>query len=294
MKNKKTIMSLAAILIVVYHLWINIFPKFSFLRRICFIGVDIFFFLSAYSIKKNNIKDYKQFLKSRFIKIYLPFIIFSVITFFYKNWTIQELILNILGISLLKKGGASFLWFIPSIMIVYILLPIYKKINNKHKNILILILWLISYIILNKINGNLLVFVNRIPIILIGFNIDKYIETLPPKKYMLIAISFLIIGICLLYKFEYISKNLNYIIAIPLILGVIMLSNLIPTNKATNLIGNLTLEMYAIQMIFGFKIASIVYNIIKIKILSNIVTIIVIVLLAMLYNYFYKYILKNI
>ena len=86
MKNKKTIMFFSSILILVFHIWINIFERTSnlyaievFIRQICYIGVDIFFFLSSFSISKSEIKDYKKFLLLRFKKIYIVFSIFAII-----------------------------------------------------------------------------------------------------------------------------------------------------------------------------------------------------------------------
>ena len=54
MKNKKLIMFFAALMILIFHLWIyinpitnNLFKIEVFIRTICYIGVDIFFFVSA-------------------------------------------------------------------------------------------------------------------------------------------------------------------------------------------------------------------------------------------------------
>ena len=53
MKNKKLIMFFAALMILIFHLWIyinpitnNLFKIEVFIRTICYIGVDIFFFVS--------------------------------------------------------------------------------------------------------------------------------------------------------------------------------------------------------------------------------------------------------
>ena len=107
MKNKKSIMFFSSLLILIFHLWISIFDRTSnlynieeFIRQICFIGVDIFFFLSAYSIANVNNKDYKNFIKTRFKKVYIPYIIFAIIALFYMNWDIKTFILNILGVNL--------------------------------------------------------------------------------------------------------------------------------------------------------------------------------------------------
>ena len=128
MKNKKVIMSFSALMIIIFHLWINItkpntniYLIETYLRYIGYIGVDIFFFLSAYSLAKNEIDNY------------LNFIIFGVIAFFFNKWSFLKLLKIIFGIEFLTKGGGSFLWFIPAIMIIYVFLPLYKKLDNKYK-----------------------------------------------------------------------------------------------------------------------------------------------------------------
>ena len=146
MKNKKAVMFVASLLILIFHFWIYISSKTSplfkyelFIRQICFIGVDIFFFISAFSIYGVKIEHYLNFIKKRFIKVYLLFIIFSFIAFFYNKWSLKELILTISGISLFIKGGGSYLWFVPAIMLVYILLPLYGFIEKNNKYIYLLL-----------------------------------------------------------------------------------------------------------------------------------------------------------
>ena len=65
MKNKKLIMFFATLMILIFHLWIyinpitnNLFKIEVFIRTICYIGVDIFFFVSAFSISNKEIKNY--------------------------------------------------------------------------------------------------------------------------------------------------------------------------------------------------------------------------------------------
>ena len=150
MKNKKNVMLYAALLILIFHLWVNITERTSnlfqyenFIRLICYIGVDIFFFISAYSISKKEIKDYKKFILSRLDKVYLPFIIFAIIQFFYKGWKIKTLLLTITSANLFIKGGGSFLWFAPAIMLMYLVLPLLNKKKNIYAVIFPFIVWLI-------------------------------------------------------------------------------------------------------------------------------------------------------
>lgn len=306
MKNKKLIMFFSALLILIFHFWINIVERTStfydietFIRQICFIGVDIFFFLSSYSISKSNIENYKEYVIVRFKKVYILFIIFSLIATFYFKWDLKTFILTINGLNLFIKGGGSFLWFVPAIMIVYMLLPLFNKINNKYKGVIIFDLWLLLTIIisLNSSYSQVLIFTNRIPIILIGCYLSKnnIIDKLSKKKYLLIMSFLLIIGILLLYNFKDINiiyiKDLFYLTAIPFTLGLILLLDLIPQNKIINTLGNVTLEMYGIQMIFGYKIATIIFKLFVNPLISNIITIIIIILLSLSINYFINLVL---
>ncbi|MGM9878179.1 MAG: acyltransferase family protein [Bacilli bacterium] len=306
MKNKKTIMFVSSLLIIIFHLWVNVskvnsafFNTELFIRTICYIGVDIFFFLTAYSLSKNEIKDYKKFIISRFIKIYLLYIVFTLIAFFYKNWSITDLILSITGIQLFIKGGGAFLWFVPAIMIVYILLPLYNKYCNK--KYLVFIIWLIITIIVSKFTNYKEIFIltNRIPIILIGSYLsrNKVLDKINIKQYIVITILLLIIGFLLLYNYNNLKcdyiYDIKYLIALPFTLGLILLLNLIPSNKLVNLISNSTLEMYMIQMLFGYDMANELYFRLPIPILYNILIIVIIISISILLHYIYEKIINS-
>ena len=306
MKNKKTIMFVSALLIVIFHLWVNISKSNSgffnielFIRTICYIGVDIFFFLTAYSLSKSEIKNYKKFIISRFIKIYSLYIIFVLIAFFYKNWSITDLVLSITGIQLFMKGGGAFLWFVPAIMIVYILLPLYNKYCNK--KYLVFIMWLIITIIVSKFTNYKEIFIltNRIPIILIGSYLsrNKALDKIDIKQYIVITIILLVTGILLLYNYNNLKcdyiYDIKYIIALPFTLGLILLLDLIPSNKLVDLISSSTLEMYMIQMLFGYDIANELYFRLPIPILYNILIIIIIISISILLHYIYEKIMDS-
>lgn len=305
MKNKKVIMSFSALMIIIFHLWINItkpntniYLIETYLRYIGYIGVDIFFFLSAYSLAKNEIDNYLNFIFKRFKKIYLKFIIFGVIAFFFNKWSFLKLLKIIFGIEFLTKGGGSFLWFIPAIMIIYILLPLYKKLDNKYK-IITPIITIITYLILvitlsiNK-KTTLLIFINRIPIILLGYYFSKLkiFEKLQKNNllYYCIALCLTIFGLFFNYYLYmnhfYLSyfQDIFYVLSIPLIIGVILLLDKIKVNKLFNYLGSITLEVYAIQMIFGYYLTGKLVKIISNSFLTNIISIVIVILIASFFN----------
>ena len=305
MKNKKVIMSFSALMIIIFHLWINItkpntniYLIETYLRYIGYIGVDIFFFVSAYSLAKNEIDNYSNFIIKRFRKIYLKFIIFGVIAFFFNKWSFLKLLKIIFGIEFLTKGGGSFLWFIPAIMIIYILLPLYKKLDNKYK-IITPIITIITYLILvitlsiNK-KTTLLIFINRIPIILLGYYFSKLkiFEKLQKNNllYYCLALCLTIVGLFFNYYLYinhfYLSyfQDIFYVLSIPLIIGVILLLDKIKSNNLFNYLGSITLEVYAIQMIFGYYLTGKLVKIISNSFLTNIISIVIVILIASFFN----------
>ena len=305
MKNKKVIMTFSSLMIIIFHLWINLSLKNTkineietFIRYISFIGVDIFFFLSAYSLERSKINNYLEFIKSRFKKIYLKFIIFSILAFFLNNWNFLKLLKTITGLDLFLKGGGSFLWFIPAIMIIYVFLPLYKKLDNKYK-IITPIITIITYLILvitlsiNK-KTTLLIFINRIPIILLGYYFSKLkiFEKLQKNNllYYCVALCLTILGLFFNYYLYlnhfYLSyfQDIFYVLSIPLIIGVILLLDKIKVNKLFNYLGSITLEVYAIQMIFGYYLTGKLVKIISNSFLINIISIVIVILIASLFN----------
>lgn len=305
MQNKKTIMVVSALFILIFHLWVNIttFIEESIIRQICVVGVDLFFFVSAYSISKKKEIIYKDFIINRLTDIYLKFILLTIIYVIYTSKGLLDFIKIILGIDLFTKGGGSFLWFLPSIMIIYVLLPLYKNIDNKYKKlcpIISFVLFLILSISLSTFTNysEIFILLNRIPIIMLGYYIAKYnvLEILRNKKiiYAITTLLLVLIGYIISYKaiFNRIEitylYDIKYILNIPLELGLIMLLDLIKDNKVTSLFGSITLELYGLQMIFGFKLANKLFISLKNPILVNIVTFIIIIFLSLIMYYLYK------
>lgn len=95
-----------------------------------YIGVDIFLFLSAFglcfSLKKHTLP---QFYLRRLNRVYPLFVISNII-----KWIIDvhvrglelnawDTICDITGLTFIGVGGTHLLWFIPSLIILYIITP---------------------------------------------------------------------------------------------------------------------------------------------------------------------------
>lgn len=133
-------------------------------------GVHVFFFLSAMGLYLSYIKkeqSYTDFVKNRFLKIYIPYIIIIIISFFIPimydgNDRLIALMSHIFCFKMLSnKYTVSFgeqFWFISTIMQFYLLfVPLCKfkkKIGNKKFIVLSFIISIMWQFFLSKFNIN--------------------------------------------------------------------------------------------------------------------------------------------
>lgn len=305
MKNKKTIMTFSALQILIFHLWINVCNHSvveMFIKQISYIGVDLFFFISIYSLASSDLKDYKKFVCSRFQKIYIRFVIFALIAFLYNGWSIIKFFKVISFVDFIEKGGGAFLWFLPAILLIYIVFPIFRLYDKKNRPITFfvsIILYLGLAFLLNSYGNQLLILWNRIPIMLIAYYVSVYkisFESINNKIKLLFGLLSIIVGTILAFKFAFTSKlnvpfkDTFYIVIMPLAFGLIVILGFLKTNKIINVIGSSTLEIYGIQMIFGYKLTNKIFMLIKNKLITNIIVIITVVSLSVFIHYLYEFV----
>lgn len=298
--TKRPIMGFAAILILIFHFFPISWQKngiteiTNFITLISYIGVDIFLFTTGYMLYYSDTSNYFKYIKRKTSKLYILFVLFSLINLFINNLSILSFFKTIFGIDLFIKGGTSFLWFIPAIIIVYLLAPLFtnviKKYNGKIKYIIILLIWLIVVMLLELLikNNSINIFLCRIPIIVIGtyfveFDIKKY------KTYFMFLL--LIVGFFLIYEYGYISKlnypieSFFYITAIPFIIGIILFLDIILSKYKSNVLeflGSITLELYSLQMLFGQMIFESIYKLFNDKYYSFFIVSLILIFLSYL------------
>lgn len=282
-KTKRPIMGLAAFLIILFHLYPV--PRggdflsaiLRFVITTAYVGVDIFFFMAGYMAYFSDTKDYKQYIKRKFLNIYPIFILLSLIYFIMGKIKLTTMFKTLLGLELFKKGGGSLLWFVPSILIFYLLVPFIKKGLERHGPkflTLVLAAWLAIVLIMENtfINHSINIFLARIPIILIGMSLAKYEGSWDRKKEIIIGGIVLAIGLFLTINYGYIvKKNILitdsfYILAIPYCLGLLLVLDVIFARVKSMFfdnLGKISLEMYCIQMVLGFYFFNIFSKVIK-------------------------------
>ena len=170
-KNRNAIFGFAILYIVLYHS--GVWPIFG--RG--FIGVDVFLFLSAFglcfSLEKHAIHN---FYLRRLNRIYPLFVISNIF-----KWGIERLqgvktglwdtICDISGVTFFGVGGTHLLWFIPSLMILYILTPPLHHIISKFKNIAFFVFATLSIVIMmlfRDMDWHYACLVSRVPIFTLG------------------------------------------------------------------------------------------------------------------------------
>ena len=322
-------MAFSAMQIMIFHLWVYIFRGNElevFIRQTAFVGVDIFFFLSAFSLGSREITGYTSFMAGRFKAVYLKFLIFAVVAYIYKRWSLGYFFQVITGIDLIKKGGGAFLWFLPAIMVFYAIFQLIQRCDRKNRIVTFLTMigiWLVAGLVLTmqKKCGQIFIFWNRIPIFMLGYycaasekvralfgkgdNGTEHNKASDCKERrsntvsinssrVIIGMILTLIGLIMAYFFAFKLRlqvpirDMFYITVIPVSVGLILLVGMIPEVKGFQIIGAATLEIYAVQMIFGYDIANKVLMVSENNGITNLVTILVVVAVSVALQSLYK------
>ena len=295
--NKKFLQVIAAFQILFFHLWAPLTSTQieQFVLKTAYVGVDMFFFLSAYSLAGREI-DYVPFLKDRVLKLYAKFAFFVLImALFSKSFGVIRAVKSLTFIEFFQKGGGAFLWFIPAILIFYAVYPLFLKWNSRFKVIWVLLIWLTGSVFAEHVLSYTAVFIftNRIPVILAGYLFKTYCTKNNNLRRSFIVL--IPLGVLLLYMYgfkvrlNFPIKDMFYVLAIPSVLGLVTLSSYVKKYAVTESLGSITLELYAVQMIFGQRILIFAYNIFnKNALLTNIFVTGVMLLLTYIISYVIK------
>lgn len=182
--QRATVMGISAIWIFLFHLWLmwGAGEEGRYFLGIGYVGVDFFFLLSGmglvYSIEKHSVLT---FYLRRIERVFLPYAVMAVLFFTFGNWDFRTFIRNLLGINFITKDIYSFLWFVPSIMIFYLVFPLFymlfrRAASKEWMMAAVLMAWLAAsqWIMHDAFFGeyfhrtNLFLFTNRVPIFLTG------------------------------------------------------------------------------------------------------------------------------
>ena len=265
---RSELMGWSIIWIMMLHFTFNQIKPLGFVAQYGFAGVDIFMLVSGlgiyYSLHSNH--NLLQFYKKRLLRIFPTYYIlglFASILLFHDN--IIEYLCRYSTIGF-WTGGIYWEWYIPSIVILYLLSPIIKYIIEKKYFILLFCLCIciivLTYFIINKrgILGLLhFFFLYRIPAFILGMVCAFWIKNNISTKYYYL---FLLTGIpvfCYFFPQHHQFYNYKYfslLFLLPLFtLFFIQISKHINfINPIIRMIGNASLEIYLVQSLFFYAI----------------------------------------
>lgn len=274
--SKKLIASFAALQILIYHCWMPVFGYDSaagaverFMISSTYTGVDMFFFLSAYSLVSRPVEDYGRFMANRAVKL--------------------------LPLFLVALAAGRFMWFIPSIMAVYSVLPLLHRICRKDPRLSLIVLisgWVgLLYLVLGFIRPpwDLGIFLFRIPSVILGAYSADLIDKITVPKALIAGTVLMIAGILLIYEYGYINRidipfrGAFYLTGIPAMLGTVLILNAagsVLNSRITEFFGSMTFELYFSQMVFGAPVVKFLYGMTAQRAAVNAGTMITVAVLA--------------
>lgn len=181
-RYRTEIMGFAALWIWIFHEWELILHSVpvlsyaeSFIQKVGFCGVDIFFLLSGMGLTYASGKyPLRTFYKKRLQRVLPPFILIVAVYSICNGESWLTFLMRISGYSFLMGNMNTILWFVPAIIILYLLFPIYYRLflSSKRKNLFtaaVILIWLVASVLLDgTLRIDLYGFTNRIPVFVTG------------------------------------------------------------------------------------------------------------------------------
>lgn len=300
-KTKKSIMAFAAMLVAIFHVWMPISAQDTVLGQVerfiiatAYIGVDLFFLLSGYALARAGTEPLRVSLKRRWARLYPVFAIGCVAAVLLGTLPLSRLATTLVGIDFLRHGGASFLWFLPALMLWYIVFPVGQRLLSGFRpltrGLLAVGLWLCAVFVASwGLRGviDINIFLCRIPAILVGTWIATTDARAPMHRRVLIGTILLIAGIAVVYplgfryKLDIPFEGAFYVAALPMVVGLTLLLDALFTVKRCRMIetiGSATLELYVLQMVVGAKLVQALYALTHHKLLTDLLTLALLIL----------------
>lgn len=185
-KHRNQIFGVAALLIFYFHLQPLFFqgvPVLQVLERFtgtqALMGVDIFVLLSsfglAHSFEKGNF-SWKRYLPKRILRVYPQLLIMQIILVLVMHQDVWHLLAGVLLIAQPIYGFFVQLWFLPFILVLYLIAPLYyfgifRKFRNQAAGTAGMALLTVAVILVIRpwVQADWYTCLTRIPIFWLGF-----------------------------------------------------------------------------------------------------------------------------
>lgn len=262
-EHRKAYMGLAMLWIIGYHFYLeqsevinHYFFPFKMLFRNGFVGVDIFFILSAYGLccswERSKVLE---FYKKRFIRIIPLYLLFLILCKYVlhahhvlTDGLLQMMSLSVFNTSLTRTQEMGGEWFVPAIINLYLIFPLLfmgiKWVDGRFQKwgayAVVIGSILVSGGAISLISPN---YVMRLPIIVVGILTYLYVQKNDKRKllriYVLMAVFYLLIE----------RKNIMLSVPLPLILFALNEMKFQMDSRWLNYIGGISFELYLAHVI---------------------------------------------
>lgn len=265
---RSELMGWSILWIMMLHFTFTQIAPLGFIAQYGFSGVEIFMFVSGlglyYSMAKNS--NVLQFYKKRLLRIFPAYFIIGIFTsLFVFQDSLPTYLFRYTTIGF-WTNGTYFEWYIPSIIFLYLLTPLFKQFISPRRlpfvGLFCIAILTIAYLLVENtdtIDNDHYFLLYRIPAFLLGMMCAYWIENEAGSRLFIII---LFIGIPffvwlfpqhhVVYRYKYLSL---FFLMPAFILSFCTISKLIPFIRP--LIGGMgaaSLEIYLIQQTFFFAI----------------------------------------
>ncbi len=273
------LMGAAMLFVILFHVALDRGDPFYGLRRCGNVGVDIFLFLSGVGLWFSWTKtpDIHQFYRRRLLRI-LPTWLIIATAFYLPDYLgerrFSQSVVDLIGDITVNwdfwlHDELTF-WYVPAIMLLYIVAPWYMRLISRHAIYrwmpLLMVVWcvIVEWVLpVHSAVGHLEIFWSRVPIFFIGINCGCYVKsgkTLDGDAVWLLIVTFLMtFGTCLYLEqvrhghFPLFVERMLYIpftVCTVLVLNRIFRRTPRWVNTVFRFVGALSLEAYLIHLHF--------------------------------------------
>lgn len=273
------LMGAAMLFIVLFHVSLSRTDPFFGLRRCGNVGVDMFLFLSGMGLWHSWVRtpSLRQFFVRRYARVYPVWLVMAsayYIPDYLHGGGHSTSIVDLLGDILVNwdfwlHDELTF-WYVPAIMLLYIVAPFYMMLIRRHPVYrwlpAVAIVWcvMVQWVLpIHQAVGHIEIFWSRVPIFLIGINMGRSVqqrETIEGQGVWLVLLFFLLTFGSSLYleqvrhgRFPLFAERMLYIpLTITGMLVLIQLFHRLPQHGLAflRLVGRVSLEMYLIHVHF--------------------------------------------
>lgn len=259
---RSTLMGIAILWVIFYHFGFHT-PGFSHIARFGYVGVDIFMFLSGfglfYSLNKNN--NLGTYYKKRIVRIFPTYFIVGIALslFCYPTENLWNYLWRCSTLGF-WTNGIYYEWFIPSIIMLYILFPLVFSLlkHNRIKSykfiialsIILATIAVFNYTIIDNWHFLLLY---RVPVFLYGVLTAYYLTNdYSSKEFIWVTLCGLIIFIGFFVVPTSRTRYIAFTFLTPMLLSIfcLLIKNTTIINKLGGVIGKASLEIYLVHLIF--------------------------------------------